>query len=124
LFVVAVRGFDLDTVTLLGAWADHGSPQTRVLVMTPDVHCGAVTALRSLPITGVFDSSSSDLRELEFACRAVASGAKYWCPKVAEASASNPAPRRSPGLASGEMLWRLAPPRPVQFHRRTRRKDD
>ena len=77
LFLVAVRGFDLDILTLLGVCATHNQGRTRVLVMTPEPHSTALDALRSLPITGVFDSRSSNLRELERACRLIANGFTY-----------------------------------------------
>lgn len=85
LFVVAVRGFDLDVLTLLGVWAQHAEPQTRLLVMTPDVNSAAMKAIQTLPVAAVFDCSHANLRELEFACRAVASGKPYWCPATAVA---------------------------------------
>ncbi len=122
LFVVALRGFDLDILTLLGVWAEHAVGHTRVLVMTPDVHSTAVTALRSLPVTGVFDSSSSDLRELEFACRTVASGATYWCNRFVEPCVeaatlvSGGAPSKSEKLAG-----RASPPLALR-NRITRRR--
>lgn len=77
LFVVAVRGFDLDAITLLGVWAEHQSERVPVLVVTPDVDSTAMLALRDLPITGVLDSSCSDLREFVAACLAVSCGVRY-----------------------------------------------
>jgi len=102
LFVVALRGFDLDVLTLLGVWAQHATPQTRLMIMTPDVNCAAMRAAASLPIAAVFDCSRGDLRELEFACRAVASGRPYWCPALvtaghlAAAAVENPLAHRWP----------------------------
>ena len=84
LLIVAIRGFDLDILTLLGVWAEHGVGSTRVLVMTSDMESAALSALRSLPITGVYDSRTGNLEELEFACRAVASGNTYWHRCIAE----------------------------------------
>src|SRR5690348_3564093 len=52
LFLVAVRGFDLDILTLLGVWAEHDPRRTRVLVIAPQANCSAMMALRSLPISG------------------------------------------------------------------------
>jgi DNA-binding NarL/FixJ family response regulator len=74
LFIVALRGFDLDVITLLGVWADHDANYTRVLIVTPDVNSAALRTIERLPVMGVFDSSRGDLRDLEDACRAVASG--------------------------------------------------
>jgi DNA-binding NarL/FixJ family response regulator len=77
LFVVAVRGFDLDAITLLGVWAEHQAERVPVLVVTPDVDSTAMLALRDLPITGVLDSSCSDLGEFATACAAVARRLSY-----------------------------------------------
>ena len=82
LFIVAMRGFDLDVLTLLGVWAEHDASRTRVLVVTPDANSAALMAIRSLPIAGVYDSRSSDLTELEDAFRAVARGCGYWSRSV------------------------------------------
>jgi DNA-binding NarL/FixJ family response regulator len=82
LFVVAVRGFDLDIITLLGVWAEHDAERTRVLVVAPQPNCSAILALQTLPIHGVFDSSQGDLRELEVACRLVDRGGTYFSQTV------------------------------------------
>ena len=77
LFVVAVRGFDLDAITLLGVWAEHQSHCVPALVVTPDIDSTAMLALRALPIPGIFDSSCGDIREFEDACATVACGLPY-----------------------------------------------
>ncbi len=82
MFIVALRGFDLDILTLLGVWAEHDANRARVLVITPDANSAALMAIRTLPIAGVYDSSNSDLPELEFAFRAIARGASYWSSSV------------------------------------------
>lgn len=84
LFVVAVSGRKLDTATLLRAWADCDVRRTRVLVVTPQAQSTALAALGSLPVTGIFDSSCGDLREFEFALRAVSRGVAYWSRGVRE----------------------------------------
>lgn len=108
LFLVALRGFDLDVLTLLGVWAQHADERTRLLVMSPDVNCAAMRAVRTLPISAVFDSSRADLRELEFACRAVAAGRPYWCPALAMANAGASADSAPPFVPS--RLTRRDPP--------------
>lgn len=82
IFIVAMRGFDLDVLTLLGVWAVHDADRTRVLVVTPDANSAALMAIRTLPIAGVYDSRNSDLAELEFAFRAIARGSSYWSRSV------------------------------------------
>lgn len=74
LFVVTIRGFDLDVLTLLGVWAEHQAERTRVLVITPNANSSAMAALRGLPISGVFDSSCRSMRDLEALCCAIANG--------------------------------------------------
>lgn len=77
LFIVALRGFDLDVITLLGVWADHDAHYTRVLVVTPHANCAALRTIEGLPILGVFDSSRGDLHDLETACVAVVNGCRF-----------------------------------------------
>jgi hypothetical protein len=123
LFIVAVRGFDLDIVTLLGVWAEHNVGETRVLLMTPDPQSNVLTALRSLPINGVFDSSCSDLRELEFACVAVASGATYVSRSVRERQVRTRQPARTAVACKEEgsaRAVRVSPPPRGQVWRGTR----
>lgn len=78
LFIAGIRGFDLDILTLLGVWAEHEAANTRVLVVTPEVNSTAVVALKALPLSGIFDSGTNNLRELEFAIRIVATGGLYF----------------------------------------------
>ncbi|HVU32301.1 MAG TPA: hypothetical protein VHE61_02630 [Opitutaceae bacterium] len=78
LFVVTVRSFDLDIITLLGVWADQPTRGTRVLVVTPNGNSAPLAAVRMLPISGIFDWGRGDLCELEFALRVVATGSNYW----------------------------------------------
>jgi DNA-binding NarL/FixJ family response regulator len=104
--IVAVRGFDLDILTLLGVWAEHNVQHTRVLVVAPQANCSALLALQTLPINGIFDSTHGDLAELEVACRAIADGQAYWSstvrarmekPQAATKVIASPAPlRRAP----------------------------
>lgn len=82
LMVVAVRGFDLDVITLLGVWAEHDVDRTRVLVIAPTGNSSALLALQTLPIHGVFDSAQGDLHELELACRVVGRGGTYFSKTV------------------------------------------
>jgi DNA-binding NarL/FixJ family response regulator len=89
LFIVAVRGFDLDIITLLGVWAEHDTKRTRVLVVTPNASSHAIVALRGLPIAGIFDSSWSDLKDLEFAMSAVGGGKPYFSDTIGAFSRKN-----------------------------------
>ncbi len=93
LFIVTLRRFDFDILTLLGVWAEHDTNCTRVLVITPDATSSAVAALQSLPIHGIVDLRQTDFQELERAFRTVAGGATYW-----SRSALAPADRCSNGV--------------------------
>jgi DNA-binding NarL/FixJ family response regulator len=121
LFVVAVRGFDIDVLTLLGAWADHGSSCTRVVVMSPDLRSNAVAALRCLPIQGWVNATAA-IEELEVACRSVAKGGTYS--SLATAGSRRMAEGPLPASDSEDFLWRVAPPRAVRVTRRLRRPRD
>ena len=114
LFIVGLRGFDLDILTLLGVWAEQAAARTRVLIMTPHIASTAVMALRTLPITGIFDSSSGDLRELEFACRTVASGETYWCRPYGDTNSEDNA------IVATQVAEPPTPPRPASRPVRSR----
>lgn len=84
LFVVAVRGFDLDVITLLTLVGERKPKTTTVLVVTNEVNVKLLRTLLHIPVGGVFDCFDGDIRELEFACRVVASGGSYWSRSVRE----------------------------------------
>lgn len=111
--VVSVRGFDLDVITLLSVWSEREAPRAPVLVVTPDAGSTAVVAVRTLPVGGIFDSSSSDLREFEAACHLVASGSVYLSPaalKLDLAAAPIALPRMPEPAPAERPPGRGAPP--------------
>lgn len=82
LFIVAVRGLDLDVITLLGVWAGHDVERTKVLVVTPQLTSASLKAVCTLPIAGLLDWSCAELAELQVALRRIANGSTYWSRSV------------------------------------------
>ncbi|WP_146180355.1 hypothetical protein [Opitutus sp. ER46] len=115
LLIACVHGFEFDVLTLLGVWTSNEAAGPRVLVLASEPSAATLTAVQSLPISGLLDLGRAKLKDIEAACRAIAAGSPY---AVAPVSERNARTGQDPWTSSGADAAELPYTDDLRWHHR------